>query len=210
MVIQERRTRVAEQWMRGIPQYRIAQVEGVDRPTVCRDLEKIRQDWKEQRAASYDVRLDEEVARINRLERIATEAWERSCLTAEVRKAEVVKGRVNKDGAPLPDIQRTSKVEHSQVGDPRFLERIAWCIETRLKLLGNLQGVVDLDKIMESWRAVLEAVRANVVDPVLLKTITADVLRFMPPPVTMLAASSNGHVGDMPALPMSIEPTEKE
>lgn len=48
--------------------------------------------------------------------------------------------------------------------------------------LHDLQGLVHLDRVMAMWRGVLEAIRANVADPTVLRAVTADVLRFMPPP----------------------------
>lgn len=48
--------------------------------------------------------------------------------------------------------------------------------------LHDLQGLVKLDQVMLMWRGVLEAIRANVSDPVMLRAVTADVLRIMPPP----------------------------
>ena len=48
--------------------------------------------------------------------------------------------------------------------------------------LRDLQGLVRLDQIMVMWRGVLEAIKHNVTDPVMLKALTADVLRCMPAP----------------------------
>ena len=48
--------------------------------------------------------------------------------------------------------------------------------------LRDLQGLVKLDQVMALVRGVLEAVRSNVTDPILLKAVTADVLRFIPAP----------------------------
>jgi hypothetical protein len=55
--------------------------------------------------------------------------------------------------------------------------------------LRDLQGLVPLDKVMGMWRGVLEAIRIHVLDPVMLRAITADVLRFMPPPSSVLIES---------------------
>jgi hypothetical protein len=44
------------------------------------------------------------------------------------------------------------------------------------------QEYVRLDRVLEMWRGVLEAIRAHVQDQALVKRIVADVLRFLPAP----------------------------
>jgi hypothetical protein len=44
------------------------------------------------------------------------------------------------------------------------------------------QQYIRLDHVLEMWRGVLEAIRAHVQDPALVKLIVADVLRFLPAP----------------------------
>jgi hypothetical protein len=48
--------------------------------------------------------------------------------------------------------------------------------------LRDLQGLIPLERVMGMWHGVLEAIRANVTDQTLLRAITRDVLRYMPPP----------------------------
>ena len=43
---------------------------------------------------------------------------------------------MDKDGQPLPDLKKSAKVSKGQAGDPRFLERVCWCVEQRCKILG--------------------------------------------------------------------------
>jgi hypothetical protein len=44
------------------------------------------------------------------------------------------------------------------------------------------QQYIRLDRVLEMWRGVLEAIRARVQDQALVKLIVADVLRFLPAP----------------------------
>jgi hypothetical protein len=44
------------------------------------------------------------------------------------------------------------------------------------------QQFIRLDRVLEMWRCALEAIRAHVQDPALVKLIVADVLRFLPAP----------------------------
>ena len=140
LVLAERRQRVADGYLLGKSQWELARVEKVDQSQISRDLAAIRAGWRAVYARDYNEKLDEELARINRVELVAWAAWERSCQDAETRHAETTKGRLGKAGKkPLPDLVKSSKTAKGQAGDPRFLERVGWCIETRLRLLGALQ-----------------------------------------------------------------------
>jgi hypothetical protein len=77
-----------------------------------------------------------ELARIDRLEQIAWEAWDDSRKDAEKSYADTVRGRVNGKGKALPDLQKVSQSKEGRYGDPRFLERVSWCIEQRCKIIG--------------------------------------------------------------------------
>ena len=55
-------------------------------------------------------------------------------------------------------------------------------IDTVLKLRSTSSGLVQLDQVMQLWKGALEAIRANVTDQALLRAITNDVLRLIPPP----------------------------
>jgi hypothetical protein len=92
--------------------------------------------WQESARALLDEHKARQLARIDHLERVAWEAWERSCEDAETTSAKRVQGRTTKEGEPLPDLCTSARVTKGQAGDPRHLERVAWCIEQRCKVLG--------------------------------------------------------------------------
>jgi len=121
----ERRHRALDLYLGGKNQYEIARVLGVNQGTVSRTLRAARKAW----LASITDRLArakvEELARLDRLEREALDAWERSKQNAEVLTAKV-KGRGDTE---------TSKRSEGQVGDPRFLAEARACVELRLKVL---------------------------------------------------------------------------
>ena len=48
------------------------------------------------------------------------------------------------------------------------------------------QQYIRLDRVLEMWRGILSAIRNHVTDPLLVKAIVADVLRFLPPPAAGL------------------------
>ena len=133
--ILERRHQVIRLYCQGVYQSEIARLVGVDTATVCRDLQALHEEWKAEHAEALERRKAEQLAKIDHEETVAWEAWERSCQDAESEDTVTVSGRTTKDGAALPDLTRTTRSRKGQAGDPRFLERVSWCIEQRCKLL---------------------------------------------------------------------------
>lgn len=144
--IMARRRRVAEHYLAHKHQTEIAQLEGVNRATVARDLDAIREEWSERYAADIEDREQakwqlqlRELARIDRLEQTAQDAWERSKQNAETMHVRTeTEGDRDAQGRPLPTKTVSEKTTRGQVGDPRFLERVAWCVEQRCRILGLL------------------------------------------------------------------------
>jgi AcrR family transcriptional regulator len=133
-----KRREVAAAYLAGGTQAEIAAAVGLSQGTVSRHLRAVREEWKARSAEAFEGRLAEELARIDALERVALAAWERSCHDAEVRHVKTeTDGTVSVDGRPVPTKTVSEKTTKGQAGDPRFLERIAWCIEQRLKVLGG-------------------------------------------------------------------------
>jgi hypothetical protein len=63
------------------------------------------------------------------------------------------------------------------------------------KFRDRYQPSLQLDQVLEMWRGALEAIRANISDPALLKATVADVLRFLPAPSGKLELT-NGTTGE--------------
>ena len=120
-----RRTRVAELYLKGWTQTKIAQHIGFSIATVSLDLKRIRKEWRETYKEDFAKRQARELAKIDRLEREYWEAWERSIGINETRTV-----KNGKDGT-----EETVK-QQDLVGDPRFLDGIAKCIDRRCKILG--------------------------------------------------------------------------
>jgi hypothetical protein len=125
-----RQERVAAGYLRGQTQSALALAEGVDQGTVSRDLAAVREEWKARSAEAFAERVAEELARIDGLERTAWEGWEKSRQDAQTR-------HVRTEGAG--DARKTISeiTTRGQAGDPRFLERVGWCVEQRLKIIGG-------------------------------------------------------------------------
>lgn len=155
----DRRKRVEELYLGGESQHKIAAALQVSQATVSRDLEYWFQIWKTEAIDDIWEQKLTELRRMDRLEAAAWRAWERSCQDEETRHVEqsagitkLVKRAITKtlaDGSterqevyesiPIPDQQKTWKTIRGQAGDPRFLERVGWCIQKRLEIMGALR-----------------------------------------------------------------------
>jgi Homeodomain-like domain len=137
-----RRQSVANLFLAGKTQREIGAALGVDHSTVSRDLAALREQWQQVAERDFRERAAVELARIDHLEAVAWAAWERSCQQRVNRKTKKTKGRVDKDGALLPDLDSAERTEADRDGNPRFLDRVAWCIQKRCEMLGILKPEV--------------------------------------------------------------------
>lgn len=209
--ITERRQRVATLYVSGRTQTEIARLCSVEQGTISKDLAAIRLQWKAEAIVDFEERLLVELAKIDQLEMIAFEAWERSCAPAEQSstKEEKVRKEPPKPPAPVPGapIPRrrighatmvpvklvSETVTRGRDGNPAFLDRIAWCIETRLRLMGALKGdkaVVNVVNI--NWDD-LHTTRDD--GPDMLEVKIASVKPVTPPHEGGTNGSTNGSTG---------------
>lgn len=121
----DRRRKVAEMYLRGTIQADIARQLGVVQGTVSRDLAAIRADWRQSAVMDFDARKDQELAKIDEVERAAWDGWRRSQEPAETTRAEI-----------SGDVQKAVKTTEGQAGDPRFLQTVLNCVERRCRILG--------------------------------------------------------------------------
>lgn len=116
----ERRHRVAELYLQGWPQHRIAAEVGVDQSTVSRDLKAIQKEWLASSLRNFDELRAQELAKIDRLEAQAQESF---ALSQQPAPDEMARYPVT--GQPWV-----------KPGDPRWIAQIERCIMLRCKLLG--------------------------------------------------------------------------
>lgn len=143
-----RRRQVASLYLQGCPMHEIATTLRASPNTIFNDLTSIRQDWIAATLQDFDNKKAQELAKIDHLESVAWTAWHRSCEDAEMhrKRQEFVREFVKKRGAKrgkhrlIPTNVVNETTSKGQSGDPRFLDRVAWCVETRLKLMGLLKG----------------------------------------------------------------------
>lgn len=128
----ERRARAVELWASGMAQVDIAELYGVDRATICRDIQEVEKDLRKRGMATLEKKRDREIAEVEAVAQSAWEAYEKSKqpLTKTVRLADASGGQGQ--GAQVK-IQITKEERY---GDPRFLEIVLRASERRAKLLG--------------------------------------------------------------------------
>lgn len=158
--VAERHKREMELYLHGKTLQAIAEIVGVTRATVCRDISKMRLAWKAAAIVDFEEKLDLEIAKIDVIEMTAWEGWDRSCQPSEERDVREKKQLTQPssprnvppvEGRPTPrrKVGQPTLVTKEIVsntttkfrdGNPAFLDRIAWCIEMRLRLIGALKG----------------------------------------------------------------------
>lgn len=151
-----RQAKVAELYLRGVSQRKIAGQLKLAKDTVMGDLEELRKEWLAMALVDFDEKRANEIAKIDHLEEQAWLAWGRSCEDAETRRHKKEKAlRAGKKGQPakmkvVGESQENTK--KGQAGDVRFLERVAWCIDTRLRLIGAYKNnPTQINQLIVQW-----------------------------------------------------------
>jgi hypothetical protein len=130
--ILERRKRVAAMYLQGLSQWEIGQRLSVTQQCVAKDVAALEREWLASAVVDIDAAKAKELARIDRLERVAWGAWRRSC-----RQKERATTRMERkmDEAAQRAKAITSKATEARDGNPEYLKRVEWCINKRCELL---------------------------------------------------------------------------
>ncbi len=165
---QERKATVVKLYCEGKTQAEIAKVVGVSVPTVGKDIKQYIDEWKARADFPLDELKAEELAKINRLEQEAWEAWYRSIGTAKTvkkrkRLTRVQTNKINRTEPPIYKMMPLETLEDETtrelVGEPKFLETVQWCVETRCKIYGLIkpeQKIQNNNFIgMDQWEKIL-------------------------------------------------------
>ena len=129
-VILERRSRVAEMYLRGMAQFKIAEAVGISTAQVSQDLKKLTQQWQETINIDIDKIKARELAKIDALEKEYYDGWLRSC---DVKTKKM--GKKKSAGSGREEKEQTL-TEEQMIGDPRFLEGVLKCIAKREEIFG--------------------------------------------------------------------------
>jgi hypothetical protein len=130
--ILERRRRVASLYLRGLSQWEIGRQLGFSQQCIARDIAALEKEWLAAAVVDLDAAKAKELARIDRLERVAWRAWQRSCQRKE-RATTRMEKKLNDDAQQGKTV--TSKHTELRDGNPEYLKRVEWCINKRCELL---------------------------------------------------------------------------
>ena len=114
------RATTASMVLSGVGHAEIAEKLGISRQQVTYDMRVIRQRWQDRTTMDLTYAKAQEVAGIDRLERVYWDAWDLQCLPQLI---------VDKDSGEVASVI-------PQTGDPTILAGILKCIDRRCKLLG--------------------------------------------------------------------------
>lgn len=162
----QRRLNVAELYLRGYTQARIAQELGCSEPTVKKDLTYLMEQWVTESRLAFDQRKAKELARIDRLEEMAHRGWTLSLERQEVHRSlkkqvrQQVRNADNKvTGHRMVPVEETTEVVvKGQGGDPRFLEEMRKCVEMRMRILGLWkEGNTNVTNVTLDWTGMFKA-----------------------------------------------------
>ena len=132
VIREERRARVARMLLttERPTASKIAEVIGVSRAMVIKDMREIREEWRKSRYASQDEAVAREVERLAMVER---EAWS---AVAQCRKPRTVKQTKTYKNAAGATVEEVTFEEHQHLSSAQHLRIILGCVERRSKLLG--------------------------------------------------------------------------
>lgn len=178
----ERRKEIAALYLQGKSQYQIAKMvtPNVTQRIICKELKAVREEWLKSAVDSYAEAKAKELAKIDHVEEVAWEKFWESCKKAEQRttkrekmlkpkklpKVPTKKGTGLPKQPPVPEEieyemtltkEQTERVVKGQVGDPRWIDQVKWCVEMRCKILDlvkppeiNQTNVFNIGDVLDS------------------------------------------------------------
>src|SRR6516164_4440799 len=104
--ILERRKRVAAMYLQGMRQWEIARRIGVSQQCIAKGIGALEKEWLASAVVAIDAAKAKELARIDRLERVAWRAWQRSCQRKE-RASTRLEKKLNDNAQQGKSVTRT-------------------------------------------------------------------------------------------------------
>lgn len=123
-VREKRKWEAVDLYCQGKRQVEIAETLGISQPTVARYLKAAFDEWRAKGIGKLDEHKQRELAKIDMLEREAWAAFERS------------KERQRRESSTNEKGQSEKTVVQEFEGNPQFLDRVAWCIAERCRIMG--------------------------------------------------------------------------
>jgi len=147
---------IAEHYLKGKTQWQIAEIIGVSREQIRHDLKELRKRWRKQYSKATDKLMEQELAKLDRLEETYWAAWERS-LSAKKRTRRTV-------DAVKGVVVSAETAEEESYGDARFLQGVYQCIQKRAQILGIdlLAEKKQLAQAQDDMQTMAERIRETV------------------------------------------------
>lgn len=120
---------IAALWLKGLTQREIGEKYGLTVDQVADDIAWVRSVWRKTNERSITEKIDEELERLNQIEKAAWMAWEESRQDAVERSKSTEKGKEGK-------VTKKGEKRSGQAGDSRFLVAAIKCVQERCKLIG--------------------------------------------------------------------------
>jgi hypothetical protein len=151
--IEHRLMLVSEQYMLGVPQFRIADMAKVTPSQVSQDLKALRQRWRDTNLSNIDDIITDQLVKLDRMESELWDAWERSKRDfIEHRKKgtglATVEGKDGKDDEmiAISEVTHTTKEKEPNAA---YMSGILAIIDKRLTILGVESGGLNADKTIK-------------------------------------------------------------
>jgi len=134
--------RIAEMYKDGKIQVQIGQALGLSQGQISQDIAEVLRRWRADSSGFVTEAIEQELRKINSLEIIAWQEWDKSqadAVTTTVETKTVALKDADEDGnvIGLPAIEtKTTRRVAKQTGNPAYTNTVQWCIDRRCKLLG--------------------------------------------------------------------------
>ncbi len=150
----ERRYRVSKLYLGGMSIGEISDREKMTPSEVKAELNVLRRIWLRKATSNVAERKAKELAKLDNLESMAWEAWHHSCENSERLKVFTTSRPKSKGSMAMQVLQqKMSKEVIGRSGNPKYLEMVARCIETRCKILGMFakDAAVTNNNVFINW-----------------------------------------------------------
>lgn len=137
---------ISVMYLRGMKQYEMAEELKISPATISGAISLLKLEWREKRVENINEMKMKELDRVDLLEREYWVAWELS-------KKDKVKTVKREGSVGLNGIDETIESKEGQVGDPRFLQGVQWCVDKRCEILG-----IDNSSKNESLSVVVKSI----------------------------------------------------
>lgn len=132
--VSKRRVQVAEYFVKGLPPRQIAAKLNVNFQAIVKDMEVIHGEWRKRFGLKFVSWMDQQFARIERMERAAWAGWKNS------KKPTII--REDREDPETGQMVTTIRSKTS-AGDARFLATALACVKERREIISLHMGLLE-------------------------------------------------------------------